>query len=130
MPAKVVTLNSNQKRFKLFKSTKKSLKKKVVSKKKKYTLKKKKLNIIYKNFCLENSSLLCKLYRKVLKKKISLQGLEAFLKLKIKLNKLNFIKTTKFFGYIVNFINLPIKTSITNFKRQSKKFYVFGYQIV
>ena len=65
--------NINQKKN-FFKSTIKTLKKKIIFKKKKYNiLKKKKLNVIYKNFSLENHSLLYKLSRKIVKKKLLLQ---------------------------------------------------------
>lgn len=119
---KAVTLNNNTKRFKFFKSNIKTLKKKVIFKKKKYAiLKKKKLNIIYKNYCLENNSLLYKLYRQLLKKQIVLHYIETFLNLKLKLKKLNFINTSKFFVHIIDFINFSL---INKKKISSKRFLV------
>ena len=101
--------NINQKK-KFFKSTIKTLKKKIIFKKKKYNiLKKKKLNVIYKNFSLENHSLLYKLSRKIVKKKLLLQKFEILVKLKMKFNKLNFIKTNHIYIYLIQFLNNPLK---------------------
>jgi hypothetical protein len=124
---------NNQKRIKVFKITVKNLKKKIVLKKKfkiKYTtLKKKKLNIIYKNFCLGNRSLLYKLNRKLLTKKLLLQSMDSFLKLKFRLKKLSLVSNNNFFLRLVNFIPVFTPINTRHEKKKNKKKFKFCLSI-